>query len=261
MLDFHGRIAFNNIQRENLKETDTAIKRILSSRQTIVLTGAGISTSSGIPDFRGSSGLWKKYDPSVYAHINTFRTDPHKVWELTLRLAEKSRNAEPNSAHHALSEMEGMGLLHGIITQNIDNLHRRAGSRNVIEYHGTIEHAVCICCHVTENMEDGIIPVCKNCGRIMKPAFVLFGEPVPAAAYLEAKNLASFSDVFIIAGTSASVQPAADLPYIAKENGAYIIEMNTVSTGLTNYITDCFIQEPLEETLPRLVSLLRRDRI
>ncbi len=238
-------------------EIDSAIKKLLSSRQTIALTGAGISTSSGIPDFRGPNGLWRKYDPSLYAHINTFRLDPAKVWELALQLTEISRSAKANCAHQALAEMEHRGLLNGIITQNIDTLHRRAGSRNVIAYHGTMEKAVCTRCYTTADVQIDTVPVCNNCGRIMKPEFTLFGEPVPAAAYLEARNLASFSDVFIIAGTSAMVQPAADLPYIAKKNGAYIIEMNLEMTGLTNFITDFFIQGSLEETLPHLVSLLK----
>ena len=238
-----------------MKEINSAVTKLRSSRQTIALTGAGISTSSGIPDFRGSNGLWKKYDPSVYAHISTFRKDPQKVWDMTFQIIEISRKAEPNRAHNTLAVMENRGLLHGIITQNIDGLHRRAGSRNVIEYHGTLEKAVCTGCQETEEVQTGIVPVCKNCGKIMKPAFILFGEPVPPAAYLEARNLASFSDVFIIAGTSANVQPAADLPFIAKENGAYIIEMNMEKTGLTNYITNCFIQGTLEESLPHLMSL------
>ena len=239
-----------------MKEIDSALKKLKSSRQTIALTGAGISTGSGIPDFRGSSGLWEQYDPSVYAHISTFRKDPRKVWELAMRLAEISGNSRPNRAHHALASMEEKGLLHGIITQNIDGLHKLAGSRNVIEYHGTIKQAACAACRAVAHVKQGAFPVCETCGSIMKPAFTLFGEPVPPAAYLEARNLASFADVFIIAGTSANVQPAADLPFTAKDNGAYIIEMNIEETGLTNYITNCFIKGPVEETLPHLFEAL-----
>ena len=239
-----------------MKELDTAVRKLRSSRQTVALTGAGISTSSGIPDFRGANGLWKQYDPFVYAHMKTFLQEPAKVWELAMKLMEISVSAQPNSAHLALAEMENMGMLHGIITQNIDSLHERVGSRNVIAYHGTMDNAACPGCNVKEKVQTGTIPVCPRCGCIMKPGFTLFGEPVPAAAFLEAKNLASFSDVFIVAGTSANVQPAADLPFIAKENGAYIIEMNMDTTGLTNYITDCFIQGPVEETLPALVTML-----
>ena len=240
-----------------MNEIDQAVIKLRSSRQTVALTGAGISTPSGIPDFRGSHGLWKKYDPFVYAHINTFMQEPLKVWELALLLTEMSRAAEPNRAHKTLALMEKSGLLHGIITQNIDDLHRKAGSRCVIKYHGNLEHAVCVECHATIEVQADNIPGCKSCGRIMKPAFTLFGEAVPAAAYLEARNLASFSDVFMVIGTSATVQPAADLPFIAKENGAYIIEMNRDVTGLSNYITDCFIGGALQETLPHLVSLIR----
>lgn len=237
-----------------MHEIDEAVNKLGASRQTIALTGAGISTASGIPDFRSTHGLWKAYDPYRYAHIRTFHEEPALVWELALKLIDMAGKAGPNSAHLALAAMERAGFLHGIITQNIDNLHQRAGSRNVINFHGTIEQAVCTACHNNLTVTGNCVPVCSLCGMIMKPAFTLFGEAVPAAAFLEARNLASFADVFIVIGTSAVVQPAADLPFIAKENGACIIEMNSEETGLTNYITNCFIQGPVEETLPLLVS-------
>jgi NAD-dependent deacetylase len=233
------------------------IRTILtSSRQTIALTGAGISTASGIPDFRGTSGLWKKYDPAVYAHISTFKSCPEKIWELTNILLEMSRKIRPNEAHLALACMESKGLLNGVVTQNIDGLHKLAGSRNVIEYHGSLDTATCISCHRSVPMPVINPPLCVNCGKIMKPGFTLFGENVPASAYLEAINLVSFADVLIVAGTSAVVQPAADLPFIAKKNGAVIIEMNIKPSGLTNYITDFFIEGPVEETLPALARSL-----
>lgn len=240
-----------------MNEISEAVKKLAASRQTVALTGAGLSTASGIPDFRGRHGLWKTYDPSRYAHIQTFNREPGLVWELASRLREMAHQGEPNSAHAALAVMEKAGLLHGIITQNIDGLHQRAGSINVINYHGTVEQAVCITCRTQETVACSTVPVCTACGRIMKPAFTLFGEPVPAAAFLEARNMASFSDVFMVIGTSAVVQPAADLPFIARENRAYIIEMNSEETGLTNYITDCFIKGPVEETLPLLVSAMK----
>jgi len=242
-----------------LHERDEALKKLASSRQTIALTGAGISTASGIPDFRGAHGLWKTYDPMKYASINTFNKEPARVWDLVFKLLQMVHQAGPNSAHHALASMEKAGLLHGIITQNIDNLHQRAGSRNVINYHGSIEHAVCIICNNTAPITGQRTPECAGCGKIMKPAFTLFGEAVPPAAFLEARNLASFSDVFMVIGTSAVVQPAADLPFIAKENGAFIIELNNEATGLTNYITDCFIKGPVEETLPELILKMKKN--
>ena len=235
-----------------MNEQNEAVRKLLSSRQTIALTGAGISTASGIPDFRGEHGLWKIYDPSKYAHIQTFKDEPAAVWELALKLFAIVHQSGPNRAHHALADLDKAGLLHGIITQNIDNLHQRAGSRNVINFHGSIENAVCSGCHNIIVIAGDSPPLCTGCGRIMKPAFTLFGEAVPPAAFLEARNLASFSDVFMVIGTSAVVQPAADLPFIARENGAFIIELNSRETGLTNYITDCFIKGPVEETLPDL---------
>jgi NAD-dependent deacetylase len=237
-----------------LSDISHALKRLKSSRQTVALTGAGISAASGIPDFRGADGLWKIYDPSVYAHIKTFKENPAKVWELALKLLWMVRNSEPNGAHYALAEMEKRGLLHGIITQNIDNLHQRAGNRGVINYHGSVEQAVCVDCNLTASEIGESIPVCTCCGRVMKPGFTLFGEAVHPSAFLESRNLASFSDVFLVIGTSAVVQPAADLPIIAKENGAFIIELNREVTGLTNYITDCFLKGPVEETLPYLAA-------
>lgn len=239
-----------------MHELKEALKRIKSSRQTVALTGAGISTASGIPDFRGTHGLWRMYDPLVYAGMNTFRDNPGAVWELAFKLLDMARRCEPNGAHLALAAMERAGLLCGIITQNIDNLHRRAGSRYVINYHGSAEHAVCIDCNKTVAVTGDTPPLCSLCGRIMKPGFTLFGEAVQPAAFLEARNLASFSDVFMVIGTSAVVQPAAELPFIARDNGAFIIELNSGETGLTNYITDCFIKGPAEETLPLLVREL-----
>ena len=232
---------------------------LTASRQTIALTGAGISTASGIPDFRGTSGLWEKYDPSVYAHISTFKSCPEKIWELTGVLLEMLPELKPNNAHLALADMEHNGFLHGIITQNIDGLHKLAGSRNVIEYHGSLDTATCVSCHESVPMPAIIPPLCKNCGKIMKPGFTLFGEPVPAGAYLEAMNLVSFADVLIVAGTSVVVQPAADLPFVAKKNGAKIIEMNLKPSGLTNYITDFFIEGAVEETLPALAVSVARE--
>lgn len=237
-----------------MDEINDVLRRLRNSRQTTALTGAGISTASGIPDFRGGHGLWNTYDPSKYAHIRTFNEQPAVVWELALKLFNMAHDCVPNKAHAALAELEKAGLLQGIITQNIDNLHQRSGCRTVINYHGSIEHAVCSRCHITITINGKDIPHCTSCGSIMKPAFTLFGEPVPPAAFLEARNLVSFSDVLMIIGTSASVQPAADLPFIARENGAFIIEFNSTETGLTNYITDYFVKGAAEETLPLLVS-------
>jgi len=241
-----------------LYEKNEALRKLASSRQTIALTGAGVSTASGIPDFRGEHGLWKRFDPAEYAHISTFNQEPGKVWDMTFNLLSMINQSSPNTAHNALAEMEKTGMLHGIITQNIDNLHQRAGSRNVINFHGSVERAVCLNCNNKIIIAGNTAPSCIECGKIMKPAFTLFGEAVPPSAYLEAKNLAAFSDVFMVIGTSAVVQPAAELPFIAKENGAYIIEINKETTGLTNYITDCFIKGTVEETLPDLVLRMKR---
>ena len=240
---------------QNYKEAAEIIKK---SKNLIALTGAGNSVESGIPDFRGKDGLWTKYDPMVFAHIDMFRVHPEKSWELLFEMQKVISKAKPNAAHFALAKLEDTGLLKAIITQNIDNLHQEAGSHRVIEIHGNDKFLECLNCKVVYEAAEYNIsknpPRCKNCKSILKPTVVFFGEAIPVKALAESMQLAEKADAVMVIGTSAQVFPAASIPYKAKENGAAIIEMNLEATPLTNSITDVFIEGLLGITLPELLK-------
>ncbi len=239
---------------------DAASAAILGAGGVVSVTGAGISVESGIPDFRSAGGLWSKYPPQEYATIEAFYDNPDKVWEMWYELAESLRHVRPNPAHLALAELEKMGRLGAVVTQNIDALHHEAGSTSVIEYHGRADTLYCPACHRRRPIDLGYrshgAPRCE-CGGYMKPDVVLFGELIPQNALHLADSLARNCGVMIIVGTSATVYPAAGLPYIAKENGAFIVECNTEPTQFTRTITDAFLQGPAGKSLPRLVEKVR----
>ncbi|MCX7679019.1 MAG: NAD-dependent deacylase [Spirochaetes bacterium] len=238
----------------------TAADIIKKSNYLIALTGAGISVESGIPDFRSAGGLWEKYDPAVYAHIDSFRRNPEMIWEMLFDMIDLTKNARPNPAHIALAELEKKGILKAVITQNIDNLHQEAGSLNVIEFHGNAHRLECLECHYEEPVESPDFgrkpPRCPQCGKIMKPQVVFFGEMIPPDALLESQMLANSADAILVVGTSAVVYPASSIPYIAKQNRAKVIEMNVERTAITGSITDVFIQGKVGHTLPRLLELV-----
>jgi NAD-dependent deacetylase len=239
-----------------------AAEIIKKSKNMIALTGAGISVESGIPDFRSAGGLWDKYDPAVYASIYSFKNMPEKVWDMIFDMIEITDNARPNNAHIALAELEKMKLLKAVITQNMDNLHQEAGSKNVIEYHGNAKHLVCLSCSAKYSsseyeIPDRKIPHCESCGKILKPSVIFFGENIPDHALRESQKFAEAADVVLVVGTSAVVYPAAGIPKIAKSRGAYIIEFNIEETGLTDSDTDIFIHGSAGATLPELVKLLK----
>ena len=237
-----------------------AADAILNAARVVAVTGAGISVESGIPDFRSAGGLWSKYPPEDYATIEAFYDDPDKVWELWYELAETLKDVQPNPGHRALAELEQMGRLSVVVTQNIDALHHAAGSTSVIEYHGRADTLHCPACHRRRPMDLAHrslgAPRCE-CGGYMKPDVVLFGELIPPTALHLADSLARNCGVMIIVGTSATVYPAAGLPHIARESGAFIIECNTEPTQFTRTITDIFLQGPAGTTLPRLAEKLR----
>ncbi len=233
---------------------------IKKSKTLIALTGAGHSVESGIPDFRGPDGLWTKYDPMEYANIETFRTNPEKAWELIFAMNKIIDKAKPNPAHYALAKLEEMGFLKAVITQNIDNLHQEAGSRNVIEFHGNGKHLECLSCGAEykahEFNAEKKPPRCKKCNQILKPKIIFFGEMIPKDALMESMHLAGTADAVMVVATSALVYPAAEIPYIAKQNAAEIIEMNLEETNLTSTITDVYISGPIGTTLPELLKYL-----
>jgi NAD-dependent deacetylase len=226
----------------------------------VALTGAGISVESGIPAFRGSQGLWGKYDPAEYATIGAFLRDPGKVWRMLSEMAALCGRAAPNRAHAGLPQLEGMGVLRAVITQNVDGLHQAAGSRQVIEYHGNMGSLVCIACWkqypTRARWVDGTPPAC-DCGQILKPNVVLFGEPIPWLAQERAEEEARTCGVLLVIGTSAEVSPACDIPRIAKKAGAAIVEVNPEETTLTASVADLHIPGGASEVLGRLVGLLR----
>jgi NAD-dependent deacetylase len=199
----------------------SALAELVRSRRPVVaLTGAGVSTESGIPDFRSATGIWAEVDPAEVATIEAFRRDPDAVWSFYAQRFRALADAEPNAAHHALAELERRGVLHAVITQNIDTLHTRAGSDDVIEVHGSIRDAVCPRCGATEPLAEamahaeatGRAPTCAACGAVLRPGVVLFGELLPKAAIDRATALARQAALMLVVGSSLEVWPVAGLP-------------------------------------------------
>ncbi len=236
-----------------------AAQALRGARKTIALTGAGISAESGIPTFRDPGGLWDRYDPEEYATIEAFRRTPGKVWRMMKDFTEL-KTARPNPGHYGLAQLEQMGFLRCIITQNVDNLHQDAGSRDVIEFHGNMRQVICQQCDKTLPLEDislETLPPYCSCGGVFKPAGVFFGEPIPMHAMLRSQEEAQSCEVILVIGTSAVVYPAADIPRVAKEAGAHVIEINPERTDLTSGVSDFLIQEKAGVAIPRIVAAIR----
>ncbi len=240
---------------------ERAVQLIRHSHHMVAFTGAGHSTPSGIPDFRSPhSGLWEKHNPMLVASIWAFRLSPKTFYDWIRPMVELLLNAPPNPAHVALAELEEMGYLKAIITQNIDNLHQRAGSRRVLELHGHMREATCIRCYkelpidsmMTQSVLDGRIPHCR-CGGVLKPNVILFGEQLPIRVYNQAVSEARRCDVILVAGSSLEVAPAADLPFLAVESGAKAIIVNLQPTALDAY-ADVVIHGDVAEILPRFAQ-------
>ena len=233
-----------------------AAKIICQSKKTIALTGAGISVESGIPDFRSAGGLWERFDPMEYGTIGAFQAAPEKVWQMLQEVSHLLARARPNPAHIGLGRLQEMGLLHTIITQNVDYLHQEGGATRVIEYHGNAKTLSCLWCHQRyseDQLGDQIPPKC-SCGKILKPDVVFFGEPIPRKALEESFELATSCTALMILGTSGEVAPANTIPETAKRVGATIIEINVEPTVLTQYLTDIFLQGKAGEVVGKLVS-------
>jgi NAD-dependent deacetylase len=239
-------------------ELKKAVEIITEYFPGTVLSGAGISVDSGIPPFRGSGGLWEKYDPEEYVSISGFIRNPEKIWQLYIELGKLLLNSKPNPGHNALAEMEKRGYLNGIITQNIDGLHFRSGSAKVVEFHGSSDRAVCIKCYKTYFLDEKKlsekVPRC-DCGEVLKPDIVFFGELIPRSALLESQELIEDSRFILVVGTSAVVYPANQLPMQIKRRGGKIIEVNTEPTPLTQ-AADVSLLGSTSEILPKLVKLL-----
>lgn len=240
-----------------------AASLLRSADRGSAFTGAGISTPSGIPDFRSpGSGLWERADPMEVASIGAFQTRPHAFFEWVRPLVAGLLAADPNPAHIALAQLEQMGYFEAVITQNIDNLHQRAGSRRVLEIHGHLRTATCLGCNhqvqIDQELdlfvERGTIPRCDTCDALLKPDVVLFGEMLPLSVMNEATRVAERCDVMLVAGSSLEVTPAADLPVTAMEAGARLIIVNREPTLLDKQ-ADVVIRSDVAEVLPRLVDL------
>ena len=205
---------------ETIHVGHSKLAELIRERQPcVVLTGAGISTESGIPDFRSPTGIWAQYDPMEYATITAFRRDPVKVWEFYSLRFDVLTRAEPNVGHRALAELERRGLVRAIVTQNIDGLHQRAGSHEVVEVHGSIRTASCLACGTRVPLEEVVAalaqapaPPCPACGEILKPDVVMFGELLPADAMDRAAALAREAGVLLVVGSTLEVYPVAALP-------------------------------------------------
>ncbi|MEW5725296.1 MAG: NAD-dependent deacylase [Thermodesulfobacteriota bacterium] len=242
---------------------DALCEMLLASKAAMALTGAGISAESGIPTFRGVQGLWEKYDIMEYAHIEAFLSNPAKVWGMLLELDETIKVSRPNPAHLALAQLEDMGLLHLVVTQNVDNLHQDAGSRQVVEFHGNARRFKCLDCgapYERGQLDLKKVPPRCYCGGLIKPDVIFFGEAIPWAANLRAFEMARKTDLILVVGTSAVVAPASEIPVTAKSAGAKVVEINPEETVLTGYITDLMLQGPASRVLPPVVERVRARR-
>jgi len=241
-----------------------AAKDIFHSKKTIAFTGAGISVESGIPDFRGAQGLWQKYDPEEYAHIDAFYANPDKVWLMIKDMFSLIMAAKPNPAHMGLAELERMGLLSSVITQNVDGLHQAAGNTNVIEFHGSHRTLSCLKCSTkiegTSLTLEDLPPRCSRCSSLLKPDVVFFGEPIPWEAQIMSFKESKSCKAVLVIGTSAVVYPAATIPITAKERGAIVIEINMEPTPLTNQISDYLICGSAGEIIPAIVEEVKKMR-
>jgi len=200
----------------------------------VVLTGAGVSTESGIPDFRSPTGIWADVDPMEYASLRAFRSDPEKVWSFYAKRIAMLTAAEPNDAHYALAELEQRGFVSAVVTQNIDLLHLRAGSREVVEVHGSIRTASCPSCGASYPLDESRLPLprCADCGAVLKPDVVFFGELLPRAAIDRAYELARGTRLLIVVGSALEVYPVADLPLETVRAGGSFAIVNRGPTAL-----------------------------
>ncbi len=229
---------------------------IRQANRVTAFTGAGISVESGIPPFRGEDGLWSKYDPDILL-MDNYLHKTSEVWSVIKKLFfDFFGGAQPNQAHYVLSWMEKHGFLSDVITQNIDNLHQKAGSRMVHEFHGNSRQFVCLSCSKITRREDLELdekpPKCPYCGGLLKPDFIFFGEPIPTQAYEAAVYDASHSDVFLVIGTTGNIFPASQIPIVAKQNGIKIIEVNPDTSAFTYQITDVYLKGKATEVMQQL---------
>ncbi len=243
---------------------ERAARLLRTARHAVALTGAGLSTESGIPDFRSPGGVWERFRPIEYQEFLASHDARAEHWRYKQATVPAILHAEPNAAHRALAALESAGRLVAVITQNIDALHQRAGSRRVLELHGTNLEAVCLDCATRVAIEDALgqltrgeaVPRCARCRGWLKPATVSFGQALPADVLREAASLAQHSDCFLALGSSLLVNPAASLAGLAKDAGA---ALNIITLSDTPYdaVADVVIHGALAEILPRIAAVAR----
>lgn len=226
-------------------------------RHGVALTGAGISVDSGIPDFRSPGGLWDRFDPMEYATIDAFVAHPERVWLMVQEFDRLLQQARPNPGHLALARLEQHGLIDGLVTQNVDNLHQLAGSKTVVEFHGNGSRLRCPGCdgltEAARARELGMPPRCPGCGAVLKPDVVFFGEMIPEEAMKRSMELLRDCKVMLVVGTSATVAPASLIPMVAKQHGAFLVEFNLGPTEVTA-ACDVAVHASSSESLPLLAD-------
>ncbi|MCK4778773.1 MAG: NAD-dependent deacylase [Candidatus Lokiarchaeota archaeon] len=251
------------VEKESINK---AAELLINSKNAVVLTGAGISTESGIPDFRGESGIWAKYKPEIYGSIQSFLNDPSKFWKMAEDIAPTLFNAEPNAGHYAIAALEKMNIVKAIITQNIDELHQKAGSIIVYEVHGNINRFSCLGCRASYNKqqllrkmkkEKKLPPLCDFCATPLKPSVVLFGESLPNFEKYMSIDLAKKTDVMLIAGSSLSVAPVCDLPLYTVSEGGKLIIINDEPTYLDER-AEIVINNKTGTILPLIVEEIKK---
>jgi NAD-dependent protein deacetylase/lipoamidase len=250
------------VSEEDIRRTAQAI---LDSIQVVVLTGAGISVESGIPDFRSPGGLWTRFDPLLYGTYESFINNPERFWEMAKELNPTLENAEPNPAHYALAELERLGKCRAVITQNIDHLHQRAGSTEVLELHGTHRTGHCMKCRRLFTLEEmkelskdnTQVPYCPDDQGAIKPDVVLFGEPLDARVLSKAAELAATSDLMMVVGCSLEVYPAAALPDYTKRSKGRLAFFNTIPT-CHDHRADIICLGMAGEALPAVVEAYKK---
>ncbi|HEY9165429.1 MAG TPA: NAD-dependent deacylase [Candidatus Kryptonia bacterium] len=238
------------------------LESLASAERVVALTGAGISAESGVPTFRGTDGLWSKLKPEELANFDAFLRNPELVSKWYKHRREVTRSVTPNPAHFALVEMEKLFPRFAVVTQNIDNLHRRAGSRQIAELHGNIEKNYCLNCgkrYDGEDFDRNNSFRCADCGGLIRPDIVWFGEMIPFDQWQMAQKLSEEADFMFVVGTSAVVYPAAELPLTVKRHGGAIVEVNIEETPITE-LADLSLQGPASVVLTEVVKKIREYR-
>jgi len=244
--------------KPDINDYQKAAQILVNARHCTAFTGAGISVESGVPPFRGENGLWNKHDPMTF-DIRYFNENTGESWAAVRDIFyDLFGQVQPNAAHYALAELEARGLVKAVITQNVDNLHRDAGSRTVYEFHGSLKQILCLDCRkrvpVAEVDMDCLPPACAVCGGTLKPDVIFFGESIPEPAATRSFEEAQKTDCMVLIGTTGTVAPANMIPSQAKSANAIIIEINPVPSEYTRGVTDIFLQDKATTAMEKLMD-------